>query len=402
MIKALYVDCTFGISGDMFVASLLHASRPESLDVFEKYAGRIADEFGFSSSVREVRKNGICGYRLEVQESPENFKNFEEFQRAIKRLKLPQSIEEMSVEVVRSLTLAEAAVHGEDFLKSHFHELGSVDTLFDAVLSSALVVELGFERFYSSPVAVGSGKAEIDHGLVSVPAPATVELLKGMPLQGRELVGEVTTPTGAAILRTLKPEFYMPDGFYLESAGYGFGTKEFGHPNYLRILTGWVKEEELYPVYEVRTNIDDTSPQVLGALVPALLEKGALDAWIEQVVMKKGRPGFILSFLASEDNLGELIEMVFKETSTLGIRFSKTYRAKIQRSVESVATEYGEVKVKVASNGKIIKVSAEFDDCLEIAKAYGVSAQEVKRRAEEGYLKNLRNSASISNEENEL
>jgi uncharacterized protein (TIGR00299 family) protein len=380
--KAIYLDLSFGIAGDMFIAALTAASGAEGKEIFENYSRRIDEKFGVKASLKEVIRSGIRGFQLELQEPPENLSSYEKFRQAILDLKLSERVVNLAIEIIENLFQAEAIVHGTNFSETHFHELGKLDTLFDAVLAAALVIETGVEAVFASPVAVGSGRIRIEHGIVSLPAPATAELLRGMPLTGADLKGEVTTPTGAAILRALKPQFIFPDGFLYESIGYGFGQREAEHPNYLRLFYGWIEENLLEPVYEVATNLDDVTPQILSFLIERLLQANALDAWIEPIVMKKGRPGHKLCFLAYEKDLEKLIDVVFKETPTLGVRYHRVSRKRIERKIEVVETEYGPVRVKVARKAGELKLTAEFDDCLKIASKFGLPADLVKRKIE--------------------
>lgn len=384
MKKAIYLDCSFGIAGDMFVAALTMAAGTEGAKIFESYASRLEKEFNVRAAVREIIRKGIKGFVLEIEEPELRLSAFEDFRQAVADLSVPEKVKNLTLEIIKNLAEAEAKVHGADFNETHFHELGRVDTLFDAVLAAALVIETEIEAVFSSPVGVGSGRVNIQHGIVSVPAPATAELLSGMPVTGADLAGELTTPTGAAILRALKPLFYLPDGFIYESIGYGFGHKEYAHPNYLRVFYGWIEESRLEPVFEASTNIDDATPQALAYLIERLLKENALDVWIEPVVMKKGRPGHKISFLACEKDLDGLIDIILKESPALGVRYYPVKRKRLERKVEIVETEFGPVRVKVAGKGKELKISAEFEDCRQIAEKFGLPVDFVKRKIEHG------------------
>lgn len=366
----------------MFVAALTMAAGAEGTAVFKDYASRLEKEFNVRAAVKEVVRKGIKGFALEIVEPEARFSGFEDFRQAVAGFGAPEKVKSLALEIIKNLAEAEARVHGTDLSSTHFHELGRLDTLFDALLAAALVVETGVEAVFSSSVGTGSGRIKIQHGIVSVPAPATAELLSGMPVTGADLDGELTTPTGAAILRALKPLFYLPDGFIYESIGYGFGQKEYSHPDYLRVFYGWIEESLLEPVYEASTNLDDATPQTLSYLIERLLKENALDAWIEPIVMKKGRPGHKLSFLAHEKDLDTLIDIVFKESPALGVRYHRVKRKRLERKVELVETEFGPVRVKVARKGKELKISAEFEDCRQIAEKFGLPAGLVKRKIE--------------------
>ncbi|MCX7831803.1 MAG: nickel pincer cofactor biosynthesis protein LarC [Actinobacteria bacterium] len=382
MKKSIYIDCRYGISGDMFVSAMVAAFYPESLTIFKNYNSLLNRNFGVSADLKEVTKNGIKGFALDVKEPDIRFKHLKQFEEAISGLEIATDVKDLALEILNNIGEAESRVHGKDFSQLHFHEIGSLDTLLDAVIAAGLVKELKIEYVFSSIVSVGSGEVHTEHGIFSVPAPATVELLKGMPIGGTELKGEVTTPTGASILRALKPQFFLPDGFYLENVGYGFGQKEFQHPNFLRILSGWVDEKEFESLIEVSVNLDDITPQVVATVISELLFKGAIDAWSESIIMKKGRPAFKVCFLCYEKDLEELIELVFKETTTLGVRYHRVLRQKIKRELQKVETSFGEVSIKVSHLKDGIKVSAEYDECVELAKKFGLPTNEIKRRIE--------------------
>lgn len=382
MKKSIYVDCKYGISGDMFVSAMIDAFYPESLTIFKNYNSLLDRNFGISADLKEVIKNGIKGFAINVKEPNVRFRHFKDFEKAILGLEIAKEVKDLALEILSYLTEAESRVHGKDFSNVHFHEIGSLDTLLDAVIAAGLVKELEVEYVFSSSISIGSGEVHTEHGIFSVPAPATVELLKGMPIGGTELKGEVTTPTGASILRALKPQFFLPDGFYLENVGYGFGQKEFQHPNVLRILSGWVDENELESLIEVSVNLDDITPQVIATMISELLVKGAIDAWSESIIMKKGRPAFKLCFLCYEKDLDELVKLVFKETTTLGVRYHRVLRQKIKREIKKVETSFGEVSIKVSHLKDGVKVSAEYDECVELAKKFGLPTNEVKRRIE--------------------
>lgn len=388
MKKALYIDCSFGISGDMFVAALASLNK-EAEAIFLKYSNKLEQLFGIKASLKKVSKQGIQGFILEVEEPEQRLKNFNEFVNALKKLELSEKTENLALEILSNLASAESKVHGVETTEVHFHELGNLDTLLDAVLASALISELGIEVCFSSSVGVGSGVITTEHGVFSVPAPATAELLKGMPLAGGWLDGERTTPTGASILKSLQPVFLFPDDFYMEDTGYGFGAKEFQKPDYLRVFLGWVPEESLERIYEASANIDDLAPQTAGAVISLLLKQGALDAWIENILMKKGRPGYKISFLCYEKDLEALLDILFKETTTLGVRYHPVFRKKLKRQVKKVFTRFGTIEAKISETKNYVKVIPEYDQCLKAAMEHGVPIETVKKEVELKALKDL-------------
>lgn len=376
--KALYVDCRLGIAGDMFVAAMLDAGIPSET---------VADAFN-RLPVKPVRfvveklvRSGISGTMFTIEDD-RHFHSFEEQKEIIEDSELEDDIKTLALKILTLIRDAEARVHGVNDGSVHFHEMASLDTVADAVAAATLAVKSCVGAVFASPVGTGSGRVKIAHGEMPVPAPAVAELLKGMPLTGSDLEGEATTPTGAAVLKALEPQFILPEGFVIESTGYGFGSVKKSHPNFLRVFLGRMPAAA-GPVYEVEANIDDSTPESLAYAVSSLLEQGALDAWLESLVMKKGRPGQKLCFLCRPEDLDRLIELVFRHTSTIGVRYSIKERRIMERQVERVKTRYGEVRVKVSrSPSGTVRVAAEHDDCAALAERYGLPIDAVKREAE--------------------
>lgn len=377
--KALFVDCRLGIAGDMFVAAMLDAGISAEL-IAEAYSKLPLKPVRFS--IKKLTVGGISGTRFTVDDD-RRFTSFEEQRNLIEQSELDEKTKELALKILTLIRDAEAKVHGSEEAEVHFHELGSVDTIADAVAAAVLVVKAGVEAVFASPVGVGSGTVEIAHGTLPVPAPAVAELLKGIPLSGIELEGEAATPTGAAVLRALEPEFYMPDMFVIEKVGYGFGSTKKSHPNFLRVFLGRIDARNAQPVFEVEANIDDSTPETLAHAVNLLIKEGALDAWLENIIMKKGRPAHKLCFLCQLDRLEELIQLVMKHTSTIGVRYSVKERRVLQRQVEKVSTKYGDVRVKVSEGPSgITRVAAEHDDCAALAEKFGLPIDMVRKEAE--------------------
>lgn len=297
---------------------------------------------------------------------------------------LPAQVKEQAERVYRRLAAAEAAVHGASLETVHFHEVGAVDSIIDVVGSVYGLHLLGVERVVCSPLPNGHGFVRCAHGLMPIPPPATAELLKGCPLRQVDVEGELVTPTGAALASTLASEFGALPAFTVREVGYGAGGKEFPFPNLLRIVLGddATVPAEATSVTLIEANIDDQSPQLYDGVFTALLEAGALDVWLTPIQMKKNRPAQTLSVLCEPDDVARVTDVIFAETTTLGVRSSEWKRSCLQRDWLSVATPYGTVRVKVARQGGELRTATpEFDDCRARAKEAGVPAKLVQAAA---------------------
>ncbi len=379
MEKIAYFDCFSGISGDMAVAALLDAGATIEplLRVLESLPIEKPE-----LKVEKVTENGISGTRFTVLEpSRTEERNYADIKKIIKDAKISRNAKRIASKILFNLAEAEAKIHSIPLKKVQFHELGAIDTITDILGVAIFLEELGIGEVWSSKVPAGSGEVSTEHGVLPVPAPATLEILKGVPLDERKHTGEVTTPTGAAVIKSLASKFIAPGNLVVEKIGYGFGHFKRERPNFLRVIIG-TKARIEESLFEVRANIDDSTAEMISETVNSLLEKGALDAWVEQALMKKGRPGVILSFLCSQEDLDRLIDEVFRGTSTIGIRFHSVERRVLPRRIEAVDTPYGQIRVKVSGTGKKTKIAAEFDDCVQLASKFGLPVDAIKREAE--------------------
>jgi uncharacterized protein (TIGR00299 family) protein len=268
----------------------------------------------------------------------------------------------------------------------HFHEVGAADSISDIVGACLGLELLGVEKVYCSPVNVGSGTVNTEHGVLPVPAPATADLLRDVPIYSRGPALELTTPTGAAVLTTLAQSFGAMPAMRVHQVGYGAGDKDFReHANVLRVMVGHASgATESTTVSVIEANLDDSSPQVVGYAVEKLLEAGALDATVTAIQMKKGRPGALLRVIASPETQEALAALIFAETSTLGLRIHTAERRVQERTWVEVDTEHGKIKVKVSGDGSY---APEYEDCRAIARASGVPLRQIIAAANYGYLK---------------
>ncbi len=297
---------------------------------------------------------------------------------------LSQSIKDKARAVFTAIAIAEAKVHGKTVEEVHFHEVGAIDTIIDIVGCLLGLEYLGIEKVYVGKITTGHGFVKCAHGLMPVPAPATAELLQGLPQEKGRVAKELTTPTGAALAKVLgEAAFELPEDFVCERIAYGAGTWELEIPNVLRMHVGSVSNEKNASILEVACNIDDMSGEVFAYVIERLLLAGALDAWAEPIVMKKGRPAYKLVFLVSEAKLVSLLDVVFEETTTLGVRYHKVERSTLERKSTVVATPYGSVAVKYGfCNGAIINIAPEFESCKEIATNAKISLKKAMQYAQ--------------------
>jgi len=367
-----YVDIISGISGDMFLAALIDVGF--SLNKLKKELSKLEIEFEIEA---KKEKDVIEGTSLYIHSEDKKERGLKEILKIIDESSIDEEVKQKAKEIFRKLAKIEAKIHGIGVDKVHFHELGAVDTIIDIVGSLIAMKGLGIKKLYSSPVLLGKGKVKCRHGILPVPAPATLELLKGKPVIFSSIPAELTTPTGAALLSMA--EFSHPE-MEVARIGYGMGKKKLDFPNILRIVIG--REIDKSGIYVIETNIDDMNPEIFPYVIDKLLEAGVLDAFVMPVVMKKGRTGFLLKVLATHEKMEEVKKILFEETTTFGMRFWKVSRDKLERKVVTVKTKYGEVRVKIGYyNGKVANISPEYEDCRRIAMGKGVAIKEVYEEA---------------------
>jgi len=384
--KIGYLDCFSGISGDMCLGAIVDAGVP--LDAIRRPLEGLPLS-GWRMEARRVRRAGLAAtlvtVRLDETEHHPH-RGLNDVLELISSGALPQQVVERSSAVFRALAEAEARVHGTDTDRVHFHEVGAVDAICDIVGTVIGLRELGIEELRFSTVRLGGGTVKAAHGTLPVPAPATAELLKGMPVAGGPVEMELATPTGAAILKALgRPSPRWPE-MTVETVGYGAGGHDpVGHPNVLRLAVGSLPaagETESDHVWVLETNIDDMTGEHVSYCTELLLAAGALDVFTTPVQMKKNRPGLLLSVLCAPEALGAIEQVLWTHTSTLGVRRSLWQRSKLRREQINVRTRWGEVAVKVAYLGdRAVRCKPEHEDCRRLAQAAGVPLREVAQEA---------------------
>jgi uncharacterized protein (TIGR00299 family) protein len=378
--KTLYFDCFAGASGDMILGALV-AAGVDKAKLLEQLSLLKVD--GFAVDFVAVEKSGLSALHARVQTAHEHkHRHLSHIRTIIQESQLSDSVKQRAIAIFTKLAEAEARVHNEPVEHVHFHEVGALDAIVDVVGAAICFDLLQIDHFVCSPIHVGSGTVEMSHGRFPVPPPAVTELLKGVPFYSTDLKGELLTPTGAAIITTVCNEYGPIPQMRIEHTGYGAGTREYEKfPNVLRVMigevdSGSVTDEKLWMI---ETNLDDVSSQILGYVMERAFELGARDCYFTAVQMKKNRPGVLLSILTEEDRKNELMELVFTETTTLGVRTYEVTRRALDREMVKVRTPYGPIDVKVAKlNGRVVNEMPEFEQCRDAAQKAGVALKEVE------------------------
>jgi uncharacterized protein (TIGR00299 family) protein len=392
--RTLYFDCFAGASGDMILGALIDAGvEPESFKQQLSLLGVTGYTIGFET----VDRSGMSATYARVQTPHEHaHRHLADILKIIYDSRLSNNVKDRAAKIFSRLAEAEARVHNEPIEQVHFHEVGALDAIIDVVGAAIGFELLEIDRFVSSPLHVGSGTVEMEHGRFPVPPPAVTELLKGVPFYASDVTGELVTPTGAAIITTVCNAYGPVPLLKLEHTGYGAGTREYPRfPNALRVLVG---EEEKGTrasivsaderLWMIETNLDDISPQILGHVMERAFELGALDCFFTSVQMKKNRPGVLLSILCRDEERATLSELLFSETTTLGIRAYEVERRALERDIVTVETQYGSIDVKVGQlNGHIINVMPEYDHCRQAARAAKVPLRVVEEAARNAFDK---------------
>ncbi|MGC2062955.1 MAG: nickel pincer cofactor biosynthesis protein LarC, partial [Thermodesulfovibrionales bacterium] len=351
--KIAYFDCFSGISGDMCLGALVDAGVP--LEVLAKELSKIPIQ-GYKLSSRRVNRSGISATKADVviDKKYAGERKWKDIQKLAGESALAPSIKKKGLFVFRSLFEAEAKVHGEPVNKIHLHELGAADCIVDIFGTLIGLEMLGVEEVYASTINLGSGTINTSHGILPVPAPATAELLRGVPVYSAGDPFEKTTPTGAALITFLAKGYGDIPAFIPEKTGMGAGGKDpVSAPNVLRILIG----ERAVPtaqdsVMVIETNIDDMNPQIYEYVSERLLDAGALDVFLTQIMMKKMRPAVKLSVLCLREKMKDISDIILRETTSIGIRYHGTSRIKLERRIREAETGYGKVRVKISGTGK--------------------------------------------------
>jgi uncharacterized protein (TIGR00299 family) protein len=382
--RTAYFDCFSGISGDMAIGALIDAGMS-----FEALRDQLAtlNIPGYDLAAERVKKHGIAGtkFHVNVHDSGPHHRRLRDIEAILRASRLEVQIQERALAVFTRLAEAEAIIHHTTVDDVHFHEVGAIDSIVDITGTVIGLHTLGVQRVLASAVNVGAGFVRAAHGVLPVPPPATAELLKGAPTYARGQDGELTTPTGAALLATLAEGFGPLPAIRVEQIGYGAGTKDLPHaPNLLRVFIGedGIRgDADLITVLEA--NLDDMNPEWFEYAQEQLFAQGALDVFYTPIFMKKNRPATKLTVLCDSGKVDAIVDTLFRDTSTFGVRTYEVRRQKLQRFSQTVDTGYGPIAVKIGQwRGQVVQISPEYESCRQAARRCGVPLKEVYQAAE--------------------
>lgn len=376
-----YLDTVGGIAGDMTMAAFVSAGVP--LDWLSGELRHLGIG-GFELSARHVKRNSVDAVHIDVvtTEDAHVHRQLKDVLAILDASAFPPRARERARDVFRVIAEAEAHIHATTPERVHFHEVGALDSIVDVVGSVLCMEHFGIEEVYSSPVRLGSGGfIETRHGRMPVPAPATLEILKGYPTVLTSVPHELTTPTGAALIRALSSGMLDDQRLRVSSTGYGAGTNEFAEiPNFLRVIVGTLDDPaEQEDILIVETNIDDMNPQAYPFIIEQLLACGAHDAYLVPIIMKKGRPGILLSVMTARTHLEKVTAILYSETSTIGLRIQTTGRRKLPRRHVEAVTSLGTVKAKAVTRDGREVITPEYEECRRIASERNIPLLEVMR-----------------------
>jgi uncharacterized protein (TIGR00299 family) protein len=378
-VTVLYFDCFSGASGDMILGALIDAGAPA--DEVEATIARLPIErVGFRHG--RAMRGGIDATDIEI-EIPDvaTHRSYRDIVEIIQGAELPDRVRRRALDTFEILAIAEGKIHGVTTDEVHFHEVGALDTIADVVGAAVAIEHFAPETIVASTIPMGSGTVESAHGTIPVPAPAVTEILAGVPLvPGGE--GEVITPTGAAILKAACDRFGDPPPMVLRASGYGAGSKDLSMPNVLRVMVGDAVEPESPEHLLLETNIDDMSPELIPYVIDVLIREGAVDAWSTPIVMKKGRPALKLSALVEGSKKERVLDVFYRETTTLGVRSLPIHKDELLREWIEIELEGHAIRIKIARRGTdVVTVAPEYEDAAKAARATGLPLKEVYARA---------------------
>ena len=385
--KVIYFDLIGGASGDMILAALIDAGMPAK-KLEEMLDGLKLDEFELKTS--SINKNGFQATKVDIlvgKQPPE--RHLKKILEVIQNSSLPEAIQDRATKIFQKIAAVEAGIHNKPVDQIHLHELGGTDTIVDVTGALLALDYLGVSHIYASPIPLGSGFIKGAHGQIPLPAPATMGLLEGLPVRSTEIKAELITPTGAALLAELVEDFSPPPEMKVEAVGYGAGTRDLPIPNLLRVMIGETAEtgnQDREQLILLESNLDDLNPEIYPYVMESLFNAGALDVCLVPVQMKKNRPGTQIQVLVEVQKAEEMREILFQETSTLGIRQTQIDRYSLPRNIQEVSTSFGIVRIKVAGDGtKFQKASPEYEDCQKLARENDIPLQQVYQEAVKAY-----------------
>lgn len=377
--KALYFDLIGGASGDMILGAMVDAGL--SIDKLKELLSSLnLKEFDLQAKI--VDKNGFTATKVDVlvtEQPPE--RHLKEIKDIIQKSSLPPAVQNRALQIFERIAKTEATIHNKSIDQVHLHELGGTDTIIDITGTLLALDHLEISKIYASPVPLGKGFVKGAHGQIPLPSPATISLLKGIPIYGRDIDAELVTPTGAALLAELVDDFGPAPPIVLETVGYGAGGRDLPIPNLLRVLIGEISPSDsatLDRLAVLETNLDDLNPEIYPYVIESLFAAGALDVTLTPIQMKKNRPGTQIQVLCEPSMMDSMRSILFRETTTLGIKQIMVDRYSLPRTIREVETPYGKIRVKIAEiNPNIKKISPEFEDCRRAAQEHGIPITDI-------------------------
>lgn len=400
--RVLYYDCFSGISGDMHLGAMLDLGVDS--DYLKEELSKLSLDAEFSLDIQQACKMGISGTKVDVKLTPQAHENhhapqsgwhvhphshshehhhhrtYATIEGLIQKSALSDAIKERSLKMFWCVAVAEGKIHGKEPHEVAFHEVGAVDSIVDIVGSAICLEALHVNKIIASKIELGGGFVQCAHGILPIPAPATLEILKNVPVTLGRVPSETTTPTGAAIIKANVDLYEEKTSLIIEKIGYGIGHKDFAIPNVLRVFLGEIEEDVINIPEEIvlETNIDDMSPEILAYVQERLFDVGVKDVYTTAITTKKNRLGVKLSVLVSLEKEAKAIEIIFAETSSIGLRRSTVQKIALDREIKTVSTPYGEMSVKCAfTHGKLLKYKAEYEECKHAALHYKVPISRV-------------------------
>lgn len=391
--KTLYLDCGMGAAGDMLTAALLELVPEPDVFVEECNALGIPDvtflkesstKCGITGTHIRVMVNGVeeTEHLHEHHHEEHHHSGMRQIEQIVAGLPLPEKVKKDVLAVYALIAEAESHVHGVPVSEIHFHEVGTMDAVADITAVCMLMDRIAPDKVIVSPIHVGSGHVKCAHGILPVPAPATAYILQNVPIYGGGIRGELCTPTGAALLKHFAAQFGDMPMMRVSAVGYGMGAKDFATANCVRAMLGETVEEDNC-VLELSCNVDDMTAEAVGFAMESLFGGGALEVYTVPVGMKKSRPGILLRVLCNERDKEKIISLIFRHTTTLGIRETTSRRYILDREIKTLETPYGPVRKKTASGYGVTRSKLEYDDLTRIAKERGISMEEVRRLLED-------------------
>ncbi len=369
-----YLDCSSGISGDMTLGALLDAGADKDKLLAQLKTLNLPN---WQLTTKKVNKQGVTATHVSITyEKQDHHRHYTDIVKMIDGSKISAKAKDNAKKIFTALGEAEASVHGTTLEEVNFHEVGAVDSIIDIVGVSVCLDLLGIDKLSVSSLPYSHGTIKMEHGVYPNPGPATLNLLKGFPMHNTTVIGELITPTGAAIVKALATPGFP--GMKLEHVGIGAGTKDFSHPNILRVLVGSEGHDADY-VDTIETNIDDITAETLAHATDKLLKEGALDVFTSTVHTKKNRTGYQLTIISPPDKTNHILDVLFKETTTIGVRIQHTRRVRLQREEKTITTSLGAVKVKYSTHNGTINAKAEYEDLKKLAEQHNMSLKDVQK-----------------------